>query len=77
MSVQIGSNVLCQRSQKFLYTNGKNHPPTAIDFDKSLLKDVMFNQTTAKVCIVEQSLLALEKAIFDTFFFDIRMLNWH
>lgn len=47
-SMQIGSNDLCQRSQKFLYANGKNHPPTAIDFDKSLLKDVMFNQTTAK-----------------------------
>ncbi|MCD7463370.1 putative methylesterase 11, chloroplastic [Datura stramonium] len=47
-SMQIDSNDLCQRSQKFLYANGKNHPPTAIEFDKSLLKDVMFNQTTAK-----------------------------
>ncbi|KAK4736901.1 hypothetical protein R3W88_000598 [Solanum pinnatisectum] len=45
---KIGSNDLCQRSQKFLYANCKNHAPTAIDFDKSLLKDVMFNQTTAK-----------------------------
>ncbi|KAG5629484.1 hypothetical protein H5410_001201, partial [Solanum commersonii] len=47
-SMQIGSNDLCQRSQKFLYANCKNHAPTAIDFDKSLLNDVMFNQTTAK-----------------------------
>ncbi|KAG5629485.1 hypothetical protein H5410_001202 [Solanum commersonii] len=45
---KIGSNDLCQHSQKFLYANGKNHPPTAIDFDKSLLKDGMFNQSTAK-----------------------------
>ncbi|XP_060200989.1 putative methylesterase 11, chloroplastic [Lycium barbarum] len=47
-SMQTGADDLCQRSQKFLYANGKNHHPTAIDFDKSLLKDVLFNQTTAK-----------------------------
>ncbi|KAK4339257.1 hypothetical protein RND71_040719 [Anisodus tanguticus] len=47
-SMQLGSNDLLQRSQNFIYANGKNHPPTAIDFDKSFLKDVMFNETTAK-----------------------------
>ncbi|OIT21574.1 PREDICTED: putative methylesterase 11, chloroplastic [Nicotiana attenuata] len=47
-SMQLGSDNVCQRAQMFLYANGKNHPPTAIDFDKSLLKDVLFNQTPAK-----------------------------
>ncbi|KAF3668140.1 putative asparagine synthetase domain-containing protein 1-like [Capsicum annuum] len=47
-SMQIASNDLCQHSQKFLYANGKNQPPTTIDYEKSLLKDVMFDQTTAK-----------------------------
>ncbi|XP_009769295.1 putative methylesterase 11, chloroplastic [Nicotiana sylvestris] len=47
-SMQLGSDNLCQQAQMFLYANGKNHPPTAIDFDKSLLKDVLFNQTPAK-----------------------------
>ncbi|XP_016495632.1 putative methylesterase 11, chloroplastic [Nicotiana tabacum] len=47
-SMQLGSDNLCQRAQMFLYANGKNRPPTAIDFDKSLLKDVLFNQTPAK-----------------------------
>ncbi|KAM3340294.1 hypothetical protein P3S68_030164 [Capsicum galapagoense] len=46
--MQIDSNDFCQHSQKFLYANGKNHPPTVIDYDKSLLKDVMFIETTAK-----------------------------
>ncbi|XP_009612686.1 putative methylesterase 11, chloroplastic [Nicotiana tomentosiformis] len=47
-SMQLGSDNLFQRAQMFLYANGKNRPPTAIDFDKSLLKDVLFNQTPAK-----------------------------
>ncbi|MCD7461572.1 hypothetical protein HAX54_046492 [Datura stramonium] len=47
-SVQLGLNNLCQRAQVFRYANGKNHPPTAIDYDKSLLKEVLFNQTPAK-----------------------------
>ncbi|KAM3398152.1 hypothetical protein P3S68_001666 [Capsicum galapagoense] len=56
-SMQIGSNDLCQHSQKFLYANGKNQPPTTIDYEKSLLKDVMFNQTTAKVVELALGLL--------------------
>ncbi|XP_060215093.1 putative methylesterase 11, chloroplastic [Lycium barbarum] len=47
-SVQLGLNNLCQRAQIFRYANGKNHPATAIDYDKSLLKEVLFNQTPAK-----------------------------
>ncbi|PHU02209.1 putative methylesterase 11, chloroplastic [Capsicum chinense] len=47
-SVQLGLNNLCQRAQIFRYANGKNNPPTAIDYDKSLLKEVLFNQTPAK-----------------------------
>ncbi|KAL8035390.1 hypothetical protein ABFX02_12G093900 [Erythranthe guttata] len=37
-----------QRAQKFVYANGKNHQPTAIDFDKSLLEDFLFNRTPSK-----------------------------
>ncbi|CAN4124602.1 unnamed protein product [Withania somnifera] len=47
-SVQLGLNNLCQRAQIFRYANGKNHPPTAIDYDKSLFKEVLFNQTPTK-----------------------------
>lgn len=39
---------LNQRAQNFLYANGKNQPPTAIDFDKSLLEDFLFNRTPSK-----------------------------
>lgn len=38
-----------REAQKFLYANGNNQPPTAIDLDKSLLKDLLFNQSPAKV----------------------------
>ncbi|XP_055809899.1 putative methylesterase 11, chloroplastic isoform X2 [Solanum dulcamara] len=38
-SVQLGLNNLCQRAQIFCYANGKNQPPTSIDYDKSLLKE--------------------------------------
>lgn len=43
-----GSNDLMRQAQIFLYANGNNQPPTAIDFDKSLLKDLLFNQSPAK-----------------------------
>ncbi|KZV22429.1 methylesterase 11, chloroplastic [Dorcoceras hygrometricum] len=39
---------LNQRAQKFLYANGKNQPPTAMEFDKSLLEDFLFNRTPSK-----------------------------
>ncbi|GMY25834.1 putative methylesterase 11, chloroplastic [Fagus crenata] len=47
-SQQTGSNDLMQQAQIFLYTNGKDHPPTAIDLDKELVKDFLFNQSPAK-----------------------------
>ncbi|KAK4382591.1 putative methylesterase 15, chloroplastic [Sesamum angolense] len=37
-----------RRAQKFLYANGKNHQPTAIQFDESLLEDFLFNRTPSK-----------------------------
>ncbi|KAL8518506.1 hypothetical protein ACS0TY_009754 [Phlomoides rotata] len=37
-----------QRAQKFIYANGKQHQPTAIDFDKSLLEDFLFNRSPSK-----------------------------
>ncbi|KAJ4841672.1 putative methylesterase 11, chloroplastic [Turnera subulata] len=43
-----GSNDLMQQAQIFVYANGKTHPPTAIDFDKSLLRDLLFNQSPSK-----------------------------
>ncbi|XP_030513891.1 putative methylesterase 11, chloroplastic [Rhodamnia argentea] len=47
-SQQLGSNDLMQKAQIFLYANGKDQPPTAIDLDKSLLSDLLFNQSPAK-----------------------------
>ncbi|XP_034684663.1 putative methylesterase 11, chloroplastic [Vitis riparia] len=45
---QTGMNDLMRKAQIFLYANGKDQPPTAIDLDKTLLKDLLFNQCTAK-----------------------------
>ncbi|XP_044468865.1 putative methylesterase 11, chloroplastic [Mangifera indica] len=43
-----GSNDLMGQAQIFLYANGNDRPPTAIDLDRSLLKDLLFNQSPAK-----------------------------
>ncbi|PPD78984.1 hypothetical protein GOBAR_DD24075 [Gossypium barbadense] len=43
-----GSNDLMRQAQIFLYANGNDHPPTAIDLDKSLLRDLLFNQSPSK-----------------------------
>ncbi|CAI0453855.1 unnamed protein product [Linum tenue] len=45
---QSGGNDLMQKTQIFVYANGKDHPPSAIDLDKSLLRDLLFNQSPAK-----------------------------
>ncbi|KAL3654310.1 hypothetical protein CASFOL_003991 [Castilleja foliolosa] len=37
-----------QGAQKFLYANGKDNQPTAIDFEKSLIEDLFFNRTPSK-----------------------------
>ncbi|XP_021770966.1 putative methylesterase 11, chloroplastic [Chenopodium quinoa] len=39
---------LMKQAQVFLYANGNNNPPTAIDLDKSLLKELLFNQSPSK-----------------------------
>ncbi|KAJ6795392.1 putative methylesterase 11, chloroplastic [Iris pallida] len=48
LSNQEGTNDLMRQSQIFQYANGKDHPPTAIDLDKSMLDDLLFNQTPSK-----------------------------
>ncbi|XP_065855153.1 putative methylesterase 11, chloroplastic [Euphorbia lathyris] len=47
-SQQAGSNDLMQQAQIFVYANGNGHPPTAIELDKSLLRELLFNQCPAK-----------------------------
>ncbi|KAK8693255.1 hypothetical protein V6N13_070848 [Hibiscus sabdariffa] len=47
-SLQAGSNDLMRQAQIFVYANGNDHPPTAIDLDKSLLRDLLFNQSPSK-----------------------------
>ncbi|XVF03181.1 hypothetical protein REPUB_Repub04eG0239000 [Reevesia pubescens] len=47
-SQQMGSNDLMRQAQIFLYANGNNNPPTAVDLDKTLLKDLFFNQSSSK-----------------------------
>ncbi|PON79700.1 Methyl esterase [Parasponia andersonii] len=47
-SRQIGPNDLMQQAQIFLYANGKDQPPTAIDHNKELVKDLFFNQSPSK-----------------------------
>ncbi|KAJ6830774.1 putative methylesterase 11, chloroplastic [Iris pallida] len=47
-SQQDGTEDLMRPAQVFLYANGKDKPPTAIGLDKSLLKDLLFNQCPVK-----------------------------
>ncbi|KAL1538802.1 putative methylesterase 11, chloroplastic [Salvia divinorum] len=47
-SDKVESNELMRQAQVFLYANGRDQPPTAIDFDKSILKDLLFNQSPTK-----------------------------
>ncbi|XP_058081646.1 putative methylesterase 11, chloroplastic isoform X2 [Magnolia sinica] len=47
-SQQPGLNDLMRAAQKLLYANGNDCPPTAIDLDKALLGDLLFNQSPAK-----------------------------
>ncbi|KAK6129149.1 hypothetical protein DH2020_037127 [Rehmannia glutinosa] len=47
-SEKVESNDLMRQAQVFLYANGNNQSPTAIDFDKSLLRDLLFNQSPSK-----------------------------
>ncbi|KAL6139887.1 hypothetical protein ACLB2K_058188 [Fragaria x ananassa] len=47
-SQQATSDDLMRQAQIFLYANGNNQPPTAIDLDKAMLKDLLFNQSPSK-----------------------------
>ncbi|KAL7141117.1 hypothetical protein ABFS83_08G032100 [Erythranthe nasuta] len=47
-SEKVESNDLMRQAQIFLYANGNTQSPTAIDFNKSLLRDLLFNQSPAK-----------------------------
>lgn len=47
-SQQAGSDDQMRQAQIFLYANGNDRPPTAIDLDKSLLKDLLFNQSPSR-----------------------------
>ncbi|XP_010939193.1 putative methylesterase 11, chloroplastic isoform X1 [Elaeis guineensis] len=47
-SQQADTNDLMQQAQIFVYANGNDHPPTAIDLNKSSLKELLFNQSPAK-----------------------------
>ncbi|XP_042374892.1 putative methylesterase 11, chloroplastic isoform X1 [Zingiber officinale] len=47
-SEEAGMLDLMRQAQVFVYGNGKDLPPTAIDLDKSLLKELLFNQSPSK-----------------------------
>ncbi|XP_073157334.1 putative methylesterase 11, chloroplastic [Henckelia pumila] len=45
---KVESNDLMRQAQVFLYDNGDGHLPTAINYDKWLSKELLFNQSSAK-----------------------------
>ncbi|XP_062188572.1 putative methylesterase 11, chloroplastic [Phragmites australis] len=45
---QMDTNGTLQRAQEFVYSNGKDRPPTAININKALLRDLVFNQSPSK-----------------------------
>ncbi|KAA8547903.1 hypothetical protein F0562_004332 [Nyssa sinensis] len=47
-SQKADSNDLMRQAQIFRYVNGNDHPPTAIELNKSLLRDLLFNHSPAK-----------------------------
>lgn len=47
-SQMVDPSDMFQQAQIFLYANGNTNPPTAIDFDKKLLKDLFFNKCSSK-----------------------------
>ncbi|KAL6529289.1 hypothetical protein OROGR_014912 [Orobanche gracilis] len=42
------SSDISRLARKFLYVKGMNSQPTAVDFDRSLLQDFLFNRTPSK-----------------------------
>uniref|UniRef100_A0ACD5ULV0 Uncharacterized protein n=1 Tax=Avena sativa TaxID=4498 RepID=A0ACD5ULV0_AVESA len=51
MFQQMDTNGMLQKAQEFVYSNGKDKPPTAIKIDRALLRDLLFNQSPAKVLL--------------------------
>ncbi|KAL2499854.1 putative methylesterase 11 [Abeliophyllum distichum] len=47
-SEKVDSNDLMRQAQVFIYANGNNQLPTAIDFDRDLLRELLFNQSPTK-----------------------------
>ncbi|CAK7326219.1 unnamed protein product [Dovyalis caffra] len=47
-SQQTGSSDLIRQPHTFMYANGTDNPPTAIDIDKTLLRECWFNQSSTK-----------------------------
>ncbi|KAK3127628.1 hypothetical protein QOZ80_7AG0575980 [Eleusine coracana subsp. coracana] len=45
---QMDTNGILQKAQEFVYSNGKDQPPTAININKGLLRDLLFNQSPSK-----------------------------
>ncbi|CAL5083950.1 unnamed protein product [Urochloa decumbens] len=45
---QMDANGALQKAQEFVYSNGKDRPPTAINIDRALLRDLLFNQSPSK-----------------------------
>lgn len=45
---QMDTNDTLKKAQQFVYSNGKDRPPTAINIDKALLRDLLFNQSPSK-----------------------------
>uniref|UniRef100_A0ACD5YZV4 Uncharacterized protein n=1 Tax=Avena sativa TaxID=4498 RepID=A0ACD5YZV4_AVESA len=48
MFQQMDTNGMLQKAQEFVYSNGKDRPPTAINIDRALLRDLLFNQSPSK-----------------------------
>lgn len=48
---QEGNGDLMRQAQIFIYANGKDQSPTAIELDKTLLKDLLFIQSSDKVIV--------------------------
>jgi hypothetical protein len=50
---------LMPRAQKFLYGNGASNAPTAVELDRTLIKDLFFNVSPAKVFFKLRELLCI------------------
>ncbi|CAA6653589.1 unnamed protein product [Spirodela intermedia] len=67
-SLQEGVDDLMRQAQVFIYGNGSDRPPTAIDLKKSSLKDLMFNQSPSKVSPLSDRVFRLKGSDHSPFF---------